>query len=128
MSGGGDSEDIEGEFWQHLVALLIIAAVSAIGGFLIKMLAGLKISKNCICKNGLEFKALCTTITIPPLVGMIILGCIARNFFGEFMDYYPNDWAEWIRSICLSVILLRGGLELDFKGKGILVVLLTLTP
>jgi NhaP-type Na+/H+ or K+/H+ antiporter len=30
--------------------------------------------------------------------------------------------------ICLSVILLRGGMELDFKGKGLTVVLLTLCP
>ena len=36
--------------------------------------------------------------------------------------------AAYIRIICLSVILLRGGMELDFKGKGLTVVLLTLIP
>ena len=56
-------------------------------------------------------------------------GCIARNFFGEFtMDNYPVVWADWIRQICLSIILLRGGMELEFQGKGVTVVLLTLCP
>ena len=60
---------------------------------------------------------------------MIIFGCIARNFFcAEYMDHYPEPWAGWVRSICLSIILLRGGMELDFKGKGLTVVLLTLCP
>ena len=34
------------------------------------------------------------------------------------MDEYNNEWAEWIRMICLTIILLRGGLHLDFKNKG----------
>ena len=70
-----------------------------------------------------------TKIEIPPLVGMIVFGCIARNFFcTEYMEHYPEPWAGWIRSVCLSIILLRGGMELDFAGKGLTVVLLTLCP
>jgi len=66
---------------------------------------------------------------VPPLVGMVIFGCIARNFFGELTDvYYPEKWADIGRQICLSIILMRGGLELDFEGKGLTVVLLTLVP
>ena len=77
----------------------------------------------------LHIKALLTKIEIPPLVGMIVFGCIARNFFcAEYTDHYPEPWAGWVRSICLSIILLRGGMELDFKGKGLTVVLLTLCP
>jgi solute carrier family 9B (sodium/hydrogen exchanger), member 1/2 len=68
-------------------------------------------------------------IAIPPLVGMIIFGCLARNFLPQTaMTHYPDQNAGYIRLICLSVILLRGGLELDFKGKGLTVVLLTLLP
>lgn len=60
---------------------------------------------------------------------MIIFGCLARNFLPQTtMQHYPELTAGYIRIICLSVILLRGGLELDFKGKGLTVVLLTLMP
>ena len=89
--------------------------------------------------KGLEFKSgkvgpikikpCLTSIEIPPLVGMIIFGCLARNFLGPgYMEHYPDNTASWIRMVCLSIILLRGGLELDFKGKGLTVVLLTLLP
>jgi len=44
------------------------------------------------------------------------------------MQHYPESFASWIRMVCLSIILLRGGMELDFKGKGLTVVLLTLIP
>lgn len=72
---------------------------------------------------------LCTSVTVPPLVGMVIFGCLARNFFGELTDvHYPEGWADWGRQICLSIILMRGGLELDFEGKGLTVVLLTFVP
>jgi len=77
----------------------------------------------------ITIKPALTKIQIPPLVGMIIFGCLARNFFAQsYMQHYPNKTASWIRIVCLSIILLRGGLELDFKGKGLTVVLLTLCP
>ena len=44
------------------------------------------------------------------------------------MNYYPVIWAEWSRKICLSIILLRGGLKLKFKGIGKIVALLTFFP
>ena len=79
--------------------------------------------------GGKKTKPLCSAITVPPLVGMIVFGCIARNFFGEITsDHYPIEWADWIRQICLCIILMRGGLELEFEGKGLTVALLTLCP
>jgi hypothetical protein len=93
------------------------------------MLKGLKIEANSFCKNGINIPAISDTITIPTLVGIIIFGCIARNWFPvSIMEHYPEKWAEWIRTVCLSIILMRGGLELDFEGKGLIVVLLTLIP
>lgn len=60
---------------------------------------------------------------------MIIFGCLGRNFLcEEYMQHYPEEYASWIRSVCLSIILLRGGMELEFEGKGLTVVLLTLVP
>lgn len=60
---------------------------------------------------------------------MIVAGCIARNFFGDFTKKnYPDYWADWTRQICLSIILMRGGLQLNFAGIGKTVALLTLCP
>ena len=60
---------------------------------------------------------------------MIAFGCVARNAFGELtVEYYPVDWADWMRQVCLCIILMRGGLELEFQGTGISIVLLTLVP
>jgi NhaP-type Na+/H+ or K+/H+ antiporter len=65
---------------------------------------------------------------IPSLIMMIILGCIARNTFGDVMKAYPSAWTSYIRSICLAILLIRGGLQVQFKGKGLLVVFLTILP
>ena len=76
-----------------------------------------------------KIKACLTSIQIPPLVGMIMFGCLARNYLCEsYMQHYPEVTASWVRIICLSIILMRGGMELDFEGKGLTVVLLTLGP
>jgi hypothetical protein len=60
--------------------------------------------------GGCEVKPLCKVIKIPPLIGMIIMGCVVRNTFGDVVKPYPNVWAQWIRSCCLAVLLVRGGL------------------
>ena len=44
------------------------------------------------------------------------------------MQHYPEITAIWIRVVCLSIILLRDGMELDFEEKCLTVVLLTLCP
>lgn len=60
---------------------------------------------------------------------MIMFGCLARNFLcSAYMIHYPETTASWIRIVCLSIILMRGGMELDFTGKGLTVVLLTIIP
>ena len=58
---------------------------------------------------------------------MIVFGCIARNFFGPYMDNYNSEWGVYIRMICLSVILLEGGMELEFEAKGALTLILFMT-
>jgi len=59
---------------------------------------------------------------------MIFMGCIARNFFGKPVEAYNNDWAQWLRSCCLAILLTRGGLQVSFSGKGIIVVFLSFVP
>ena len=34
------------------------------------------------------------------------------------MDDYNSEWSDWIRLVCLTILLLRAGLQLDFKNKG----------
>lgn len=34
---------------------------------------------------------------LPTLLGMIIFSLIARNYFGDFMEAFPDDWGQWIR-------------------------------
>lgn len=128
MSGGSGPAD-KGTTGENFVALLIVVIFAGVGGFLTRLLKGWKFSENCLCKKGYTLPPVSQKITIPVLVGIIVFGCIARNWFPqEIMENYPNSWASWIRTVCLSIILMRGGLELDFEGKGLIVVLLTLVP
>lgn len=60
---------------------------------------------------------------------MIFFGCFARNIFeAQAPNVYFERMADWVRQVCLSIILMMGGLELSFKGKGLTVVLLTVFP
>jgi Kef-type K+ transport system membrane component KefB len=87
------------------------------------MQSGAKIG-SCEIKGCLPKK-----VAIPPLVGMIVFGCISRNIYeGIAPDIYSESWSNWVRQVCLSVILMMGGLELEFSGKGVVVVILTLCP
>ena len=131
MAGGKGAETLTGTFGQQMQAMLVVVIFAACGGILVQiMMKGLEFRSGKLgATKHLKIPALLTKIEIPPLVGMILFGCIARNFFcSEYMDHYPEYYAGWVRSVCLSIILLRGGMELEFAGKGLTVVLLTLVP
>ena len=78
--------------------------------------------------KGFKIKPIVRYVTIPPLIGMILLGFIARNYIGGFMHAYPSRWATFIRLICLCMILMRGGLTVSFRGKGLAVFLMAFLP
>lgn len=101
--------------------------LASVGGIIIQVLMnGATVNSG---KINWKFPSCPKYVQIPPLVGMIIMGCIARNFLcNAYMQHYPVQLAGMLRLICLSVILLRGGLELDFAGKGLTMILLTLLP
>jgi hypothetical protein len=80
------------QFLEQVLSFLAVVAFSALGGFLLKLLQGVNLTKN------MKTKPLCSAVTIPPLVGMIVFGCIANNFFGEsIQENYPNRAADWTR-------------------------------
>lgn len=117
-----------GTWGERLLALGVVVLCATGGGMLVQILM-----KGVQWKTGSvgpkDWKPVLTAVQIPPLVGMIIMGCLARNFLCEsYMMHYPEYLAGWVRNVCLSIILFRGGMELDFKGKGLTVVLLTLIP
>lgn len=127
MSGGPQVEQT-GSVWQQLAALFVVVLCATVGGILVQiMMRGIEFNSGTV--GPVRIKACLTSIQIPPLVGMILAGCLARNFLcNDYMQHYPEVTASWFRIVCLSIILLRGGMELDFTGKGLTVVLLTICP
>ena len=53
---------------------------------------------------------------------------LARNCFGNATIGFPDNWAGVLRTICLAILLLRGGLEITFRGKGLIVLLIAFIP
>lgn len=125
---GNTSAEMTGGWDERILALFVVVLTAAIGGMLIQVaMFGITFKSGKI--GPIEIHPLLNAVKIPPLVGMIICGTLARNFMcSEYMQHYPEPIAYWVRNVCLSVILLRGGMELDFAGKGLTVVLLTLVP
>jgi hypothetical protein len=106
---------------------MIVVVIGAVGGVLVSFLGGIHLPK--IGKfPGLNTRPLITSIVIPPLIGMIALGFVARNFVPLAAEAFPSRWAYFIRMICLCLLLLRGGLNITFRGQGITVVLIAFVP
>ncbi len=67
--------------------------IAAIGGLAIGMFGGFKIPGFGKFYQGFEVKPILTKIRLPPIVGMIIMGCVGRNYFGSLTKPFPNEWA-----------------------------------
>jgi hypothetical protein len=70
-------------------AYFIVTLFGFLGGYLVKFLHGFKFPKIG-CFPGFTIKPLIRGFEIPSLLGMILFGFIARNFFGDIMEYYPS--------------------------------------
>jgi len=116
--------EYESNFLDNIVCLAIVTSFAYFCGFLIMLTRGEKLPWPF---HNLKLNPLSKTIMIPPLIGMIIGGIISRNFFGPFMDNFNDQWGTYIRMICLSVILLEGGMELEFSAKGALTMVIVMT-
>jgi hypothetical protein len=108
-------------------ALILLIVISAIAGIALGLLGGFHFPKIGRFP-GYHLKPVLKGIVIPPLIAMIIMGCIVRNLFGWVVLPYPQPWTAWIRGFCLCILLIRGGLNVSFKGKGIIVVFLSFVP
>ena len=73
-------------------AFALVILFGSLGGFLFALFPGIK--KGEKDENGEDLyytPKICDAITVPPLVGMVIFGCIARNFFGDITEnFYPE--------------------------------------
>jgi hypothetical protein len=87
----------------------LVVITAGIVGICFGLLAGYKF-KKFLCIKPFAVPAVIKVITIPPLIGMIIMGCVARNLFGELTVPFPDKWASVIRNILLANLLVRGGL------------------
>eukprot|EP00347_Sterkiella_histriomuscorum_P004939 403358501 len=112
---------------EQVGALALVVIVSGLAGIILGLIGGYKFKKFWIFPE-YTLKPLLSKIEIPPLIYMILMGMIARNFFGEAMKPYPATWTVWMRSCILAILLTRGRLSVTFKGKGILVGLMMFGP
>jgi len=68
--------------------------MSTLGALICEALSsGIKIPRIGKLYQGKQIKPILKSVRLPPLIGMIIMGLIARNFFGPIMDAYPKVWA-----------------------------------
>lgn len=102
---------------MSLVCISLVYFAAAFGGILTDMLHGYKFSWpfNILIN---ETKPIITKFIIPDLLGQLVFGFLVMNLFPKLMEDYNSKWSEYIRMVCLTVILLRGGMHIDFKDKG----------
>ena len=65
---------------------------------------------------------------MPSVVGMVIFGLIARNMHPWMGDTFNPVWANYAETTTLMVILVRGALELEFKGALLRIGILAAIP
>jgi hypothetical protein len=93
----------------QLGSFLLVSFMAAIGGLLIQLLNGLTIPKF-LCFKGLKLKALFGRVHFPLLIGMVLGGIVARNYFGIAVLAYQEKWGGYLREVCVCILLMRGGL------------------
>ena len=84
-------------------SFIVLTLFGTFGGYLIKFMHGFRFPKM-FCFKGYELKPLIRGFQIPPLLGMILFGFIARNYFGGFVNKFPDTWASYLRSLVLATL------------------------
>jgi hypothetical protein len=108
-------------------SLILLVFIVSCSGIALGLLQGFHFPK--IWKfPGYELKPIIKGIVIPPLVLMILIGCFVKNWIGDPIKPYPAAFTKYIRGFCLCILLIRGGLQVTFRGKGIVVIFLATLP
>jgi hypothetical protein len=93
------------------MSLFVVVIFGTMGNYLFKFMHGFTFPKFIF--KGYTIKPIVKGIMIPPLVGMVLFGFLARNFFGGMFEHYPYTWSSYLRSLCLAIIELRSGFDLE---------------
>ncbi len=76
-------------YYESSLAFILVVVAGAFGGLCVSLLKGIDMEPNFFLPR-LSIKPIIKTITIPPLIGMIVFGCFTRNFLSPvIMAYYP---------------------------------------
>lgn len=70
-----------------LGALILVAVMATVGGFAFHLINGVTIPRFRSFP-GIKTPPLLGKLVIPPLLGMVLMGIIARNFFGVAVEAY----------------------------------------
>ena len=124
-NGGDDYDDYS--IISSVLALALVVGSASIGGMLVALLNGWHFDK-LFCIPALYTKPIIKKIAISPLIGMILMGCIAINTYGKATEPYVEKWSKYIREIALCLLLVRGGMTITLKGKGLMVVIISFVP
>ena len=107
------------EYGQSILAVLVVISFGAIGGIIVKMLNGIQTPK-ILCIKSIRIRSVFGAgIIIPPLLGFILFGFIARNYFakGTLMTHYPDVCTSYIRNLILALLELSLGMSITIKGN-----------
>lgn len=111
---------------EQFGAFAVLMIFGTFGGFVFALWKGMTFPP-ILCLPKFTVPALLKNIVIPPLIGMIIFACIAINFFGPLMEAFPFKWTSYMKYVCHCTLLIRAGLQIEFRGR-LLTVLLLLIP
>jgi hypothetical protein len=100
---------------KKMAALVVVLLFGVFGGWVVIFLFGFKMPR-IFCMKAFERKAIIPGLKMPALLGHIIFGLLARNYFGEVVKCYPNMWGVYLRRICLSILMVTAGLRISIKG------------
>lgn len=112
---------------EKAICLIIIIVFGTLGGFFVQIFQGISMPKIG-CLPGFKISPLLKNVKIPPLVGMIIFGVIARNAFGDSVKAYPSTVSSYLKYVCYCTLLIRAGLNIEPRGRIRTTILLTLIP